>query len=597
MQEKRLSEFGPFGFDHEARLLLLNRELVPLSPKALDILSILIDNRGQLVTKERLIQAVWPDSFVEESNLAHHISVLRKILGKADAGQHHIETVPKRGYRFVAALNSGAAAHRRPTAPAKSAVAGERDPRRLIILPFVQLREDEESRFLCYSLPDAIGSALLGLHSLIIRSSRVATRFAGSSVDVRAIASEAAVDTVMTGTLLRSGRQVRVSTQLVEAPSGILVWSYDAQVNLDDVFTVQDELVHRIVASLAAPLTQRDRRLLQRNGPATARSYEFFLRGNDVSERLSDLNVARELYLRSLEEDRTYAPAWARLARCYRVLAKYGCDPAENMLRAQEAFDRAFILDPDLPSTHGLYAQHEAEQGRSSQALFRLLTRIAENPHHSELYAAAVQVCRYTGLTDESLKAHDVARHLDPNVSTSVMNTHFAMGNYELALSASSHGGGYMSAMALDALGRRREALECLWNCPDRSLPPMMSLVIDMLKAFLDDRRPEAVEGLRRLNHWGVDPEGFFYRARLFARLGETNEAIATLAQAVRRGFFCVPGFRVDPFLEPLRCQHAFREVLAHADRMSARAKAVLTDVGEARFLEMPAGILGVSRI
>src|SRR5207247_1908177 len=161
------------------------------------------------------------------------------------------------------------------------------------------------------------------------------------------------------------------------------------------------------------------------------------------------------------------------------------------------------------------------EQGRSSQALFRLLARIAENPHDAELYAATVQVCRYTGLLDESLEAHNVVRRLDPNIPTTVMNTYFVMGNYELLLAASSDRIGYLNAMALDALGRRGEALECVCSGPDNDLPPMMSLVMNMLKAFLEDRRPEAAERLRRLNDQGVDPEGFFYRARLFARLGE----------------------------------------------------------------------------
>lgn len=587
-QKQRLYEFGPFGFDREARLLFLRGELVPLSPKALDILSVLIEKNGELVQREDLLQAVWPETFVEESNLAHHISVLRKTLAKGSEGQAHIETVPKRGYRLVATLNSGGTRHRPPPEPASGRAIVRRSLRRLIVLPFFQLRDDEESRFLCFSLPDAISNALAGFQSLMIRSSRVAARFAGPSIDLQTMAVELDVDAVMTGTLLRVGSEVRISTQLLEAPSGALIWTYRAQVNLQNIFQVEDELAQRLVASLAAPLTLRDQQLMQRAAPATARAYEFFLKANELSQQLSGLQAARDLYLRSLDEDPRYAPAWARLARCFRILAKYGCDPAENMLHAQEAFDRAFILNPNLPSTHGLYAQHETEQGRSSQALFRLLARIAENPHDAELYAAAVQVCRYTGLLGESLKAHNLARRLDPNIPTTVMNTYFVMGNYELLLAASSDRIGYMNAMAFDALGRRKEALECLCSVLHNDLPPMMSLIMNMLKAFLDDRRQEAVERLRNLNAQGLDPEGFFYRGRLLARLGETAEAIATLDQAIQRGFFCAPAFLNDSYLAHLRQQPAFCEVLHRAEMLSLRARKVLTDAGEDRLLALP---------
>jgi tetratricopeptide (TPR) repeat protein len=389
------------------------------------------------------------------------------------------------------------------------------------------------------------------------------------------------VDAVMTGTLLRAGRQIRVSTQLVEAPSGTLVWSYNTQLNIHDVFQVQDELVQRIVASLAVPLTRRDRGLLRQKAPSNARAYEFFLKANAVSQSLHDLIVARDLYLQSIEEDPRYAPTWARLARCYRVLAKYGNSPAENILRAQEAFDRAFILCPDLPSIHGLYAQHEAEQGRASQALFRVLSRISEYPYDPELHAAVVQVARYNGLLNESVQAHSAARSLDPTITTSVVATHFAMGDYELTLAVSSDPVGYMNAMALDAMGRREEALDALHRGQEDRLPPMMCLVIDMLKAYLLGRRLEAIERLRKLNEQGLDPEGFFFRARLFARLDEPTDAIDALDQAVRKGFPCAPAFRGDSFLARLRGETGFRQVVDRADRISERSRALVTEALE----------------
>lgn len=112
--------------------------------------------------------------------------------------------------------------------------------KRLIVLPFRVLRSDPETDFLAFSLPDAIAVSLAGLSSLVVRSSLAAARFAGAVLDLREIAKEVDVDTVLTGTLLRAGTQLRLTTQLVEAPSGTLIWSKASQVELRDIFQLQD---------------------------------------------------------------------------------------------------------------------------------------------------------------------------------------------------------------------------------------------------------------------------------------------------------------------------------------------------------------------
>ena len=112
--------------------------------------------------------------------------------------------------------------------------------KRLIVLPFRMLRSDPETDFLAFSLPDAIAVSLAGLSSLVVRSSLAAARFAGAVLDLREIAKEVDVDTVLTGTLLRAGTQLRLTTQLVEAPSGTLIWSKASQVELRDIFQLQD---------------------------------------------------------------------------------------------------------------------------------------------------------------------------------------------------------------------------------------------------------------------------------------------------------------------------------------------------------------------
>lgn len=459
------------------------------------------------------------------------------------------------------------------------------NPSRIIVLPFYQHRPDPDFAFLSFSLPDAISASLAGLRSLIVRSSRVASRYSGLDIDLKAIAEDAGVDAVVTGTLLRRGDRLRASVQLVEAPSGTMIWTDTAEVGLDDIFQLQDQLASRIVESLSGPLTERERVLMSHDVPASARAYEFYLRANHLANRVHDLTVARDLYQRSLEADPNYAPAWARLGRCYRIRAKYGDDPLRNMQRAADAFERAFTLNPDLPTAHSLYAQHEAEQGHADDALLRLLNAVHTNPNDPELYAGLVHVCRYSGLLDASLAAHQRALRLDPNIRTTVMNTHFVLGNFQLVVDARADEVGYVEAMALDAMGRRDEARNRLQPAEKRELPPLIRKVVEMLRLLLDGERRRVVESLHELNLEGADPEGYFYRARLLAQLGEPDAALVTLEQAVRKGFWCVPALRHDAFLAVVRNLAGFSELLTEAEACAARAARAFAERGGPRVL------------
>ncbi len=144
---------------------------------------------------------------------------------------------------------------------------------RVVVLPFRLLRPDAEIDFLSFSLADAITGALGTLESLVVRSTLAGAKFRGDAPDLTALGTELDVDAAVTGTLLRAGTQVRVATQLVEAPGGRVLWSKTAQVTLSDVFQLQDDLTREIVESLALPLSSREERLLSHDAPATARSY------------------------------------------------------------------------------------------------------------------------------------------------------------------------------------------------------------------------------------------------------------------------------------------------------------------------------------
>src|SRR5262245_56569245 len=154
---------------------------------------------------------------------------------------------------------------------------------RLIGLPLKVLRPDPDTDFLSFSLPDAVTSTLSGLGSLAVRSSATAARFADENLDLAKIAVEADVDVVLSGSLMRSGDQVRVSVQLVEAPAGTVIWSQSFQTVINDLFELQDALTARLVESLAVPLSGRERAAIRHDTPVSAQAYEFYLRANKVA--------------------------------------------------------------------------------------------------------------------------------------------------------------------------------------------------------------------------------------------------------------------------------------------------------------------------
>jgi serine/threonine protein kinase/tetratricopeptide (TPR) repeat protein len=462
----------------------------------------------------------------------------------------------------------------------------------LIVLPFRVLRADPDVEFLAFGLADAVTSSLGGLQSLGVRSSAVASRFEADVPNLEAIARDAKVDLVLTGTLMHANQQIRVNTQLVEAPAGTLLWSHTAQVTLRDVFQVQDDIVQRIVSSLSIPLTTRERRLLRHDVPASPTAYEFYLRATQISRQpglwsVEQFKVARDLYLRSIEDDPHYAPAWARLGRCYRVIGKAGEDPDHNLARAEAALKRALDLNPELSIAHNWFAQLETDLGRSKDALHRLTARAIADPSDPEVFAGLVLVCRFCGLLEASVAAHERARSLDPHIGTSVRHTYWLLGDDVRALQEGSVG--FFEAMVLATMGRRDEALAILHKRDRESHPDMLRLYLSSLRALLEDKPQESLAAIERYLPLCQDPEALFYIARQLAYLGESTKALAELHHVIERGYLCSRMLARDPWLDSLRAHAEFGVILEKARALEREMVSAFVQAGTDRSL-------GVSR-
>jgi serine/threonine protein kinase len=455
--------------------------------------------------------------------------------------------------------------------PDTAAAAPARAITRLIVLPFRLLRPDPETDFLAFSLADAVASSLSGLQSLVVRSSLAAARFASDSPDLKAIATGAEVDAVLVGTLMRAGNQLRVSTQLLEAPAATVLWSHTAQVAVGDLFSLQDDLTGKIVESLSLPLTARERRMLKQDVPSSPEAYEHYLRANEMSRDTAQWHDALDLYKRCLDADPRYAPAWAGLGRMHRMVGKYVEEESvEHFTQAESALRRALELNPDLSSAENVYAHLEVDLGRAEEAMVRLVRRARHRSADPELFSGLAHSCRYCGLMRASLAAADQAHRLDPRVRTSAAHTYFMLGDYQRVIDYEPEGIPYMRNLALYMAGRKEEAAASL-KAVDKSIPSRLVLYVTALYQLVTDDRAAALTSIARLSNIR-DPEGRFYVARQLAYLGDAGSALALLKNAVQDGFFCLPALTQDPWLDPLRGTAEFAAVLKLAETRHRQA-------------------------
>jgi serine/threonine protein kinase/tetratricopeptide (TPR) repeat protein len=459
---------------------------------------------------------------------------------------------------------------------------------RLVVLPFRVLRADPDTDFLAFSVPDAVATSLSGVGSLVVRSSAAAARFNSESPDFKTLATEVDVDLVVTGTLLRSGEQLRVVTQLVEAPAGTLMASHTVQAPLGDLFKLQDDIAHRLVEALSLPLAGRGGPASP-NEPRNARAYEFYLRANELARDYSQLPVARDLYLQSVEADPDFAPAWAHLGRCHRVIGKFLDSSDANYARAEHALRRALELSPELPIAHKFYAHLEADTGHAEKALVRLLVEASRRGNDPELFAGLVHACRYCGLFKQSIAAHEEARRLDPHVPTSLEQTLLVIGDMGHLTDLRSMEPA-TRAIALGLAGRRDEARvaldELLKMAPPASYRSW-TVWTEWLAAWVNLRHGDLTAPLENLHALGVlvDPEAIFIQGWMLCEAGLHARGLVLLEQAVAGGYFAAPTLARAHHFDPLRTTPAFVALVQEAERRREAALAAFRTAGGERLL------------
>src|SRR5882724_10588071 len=409
-QTSEFYEFGRFRAKSDERVLLREGELVPLTPKAFDILLTLLENDGRIVHKEDLMKKVWPNTFVEEGNLTQNVSLLRKALGESANGPQFIETVPRRGYRFVAPVRKINGTNReqlreipnkplpsnapwslteKPTpvlrklgletrnlkletisrrAPAVAltlaavlatvvgiAYLGGRDKagasttaiQSIAVLPFVDDSPDADAEFLDDEIAESLVNSLTKLPKLRVVPRSVMVNYKGRNVDPRKVGEELNVRAVVTGRVHRHGDTISIQADLIDLDSVSQIWGQHYDRRLADMLLVQEEISRDIFENLRLKLNVEEQKQLE--------AYRLYLKGRNAWNKRTPegLQQGIDYFQQAINTDPNYAAAYAGLADCYNMQVIYGVDqPREGFPKAKEAAIKALEMDETLAEAH-----------------------------------------------------------------------------------------------------------------------------------------------------------------------------------------------------------------------------------------------------
>ena len=395
LKSKHLYAFGSYRLDSVERVLRRDGQPVTLPPKDLETLLVLVERAGHIVEKEELLEKVWPGVFVEEGNLARHIFNLRQVLGDSPDGRKYIETIPKRGYRFVApAQEDGEPAFPSLSAPQASQPTqstvrlGQKSslwllllalpvalgvtvylvsrhiwpprnasPQRamLAVLPFVNLSGDAHEDYFADGLTEEMIAQLGQLQpaqlGVIARTSTV--RYKDTKETAAQIARELGVGYLLEGSVRRGGDRVRVTAQLIQAAEQTHLWAETYERPLTDVLSIQREIAEKITHSLSIQLLPAATSV-SASSHVNLESYDKYLLGlHELGQGTRESeNKAIQYFQEGIAKDPKDARLYAALAEAYDAVTTYYSSPAEVMPRAKEAALRAVELDPNLGSAH-----------------------------------------------------------------------------------------------------------------------------------------------------------------------------------------------------------------------------------------------------
>ncbi|RJT28158.1 tetratricopeptide repeat protein [Mesorhizobium waimense] len=482
--------FGDFVLVPKERLLLCDGEPVPLTGKAFDLLVVLVRHSGHLVTKDELLQEVWPNTFVQETNLTVNISALRKVLGRGDNGNGIIQTVPGRGYRLVAPVvareaapasilrvesadnDLDAAPNSQPVAPigaarhlggvthrgwailaaavvcvAIGAIALWRaQPENtnvpfgsVAVLPFAS--DSSGNNYLADGLTEAILNGLVQLQSLRVAPRASAFRFKGSAVGPKDAGLELGVAAVVTATISQQGTDLRIQVDLVDVALDSQIWGARYQGDVSELVHLQTRILQDLPRALRFPLSDQETRRIARPVTDDADAYRAYLQGRHEWGQRSEAALKRaiERFRHAVAIDPEFAAAYSGLADSYSILGYLSyLSPAETFPEAKRHATKALELDATLAEAHaslGFVKLYFEWDWVGAETAFQ--RAIALDPNHAASHQWYSIYLLAAGRPTEAFREIQFAQQRDPvslPVNTDLGFYYYYTGQYEEAV-------------------------------------------------------------------------------------------------------------------------------------------------------------------
>jgi len=621
MNGRHFYDFGPFRLDPAERVLLRNNHPVAVPPKDLETLLLLVERRGHIVEKNELLERVWAGVFVEEGNLAKRVSNLRTLLSNGTDGQGFIETIPKRGYRFVAEVRevmTEPAARKEELTAASKAPSKRRSPRSylpatlvavvvlttvtttavlawrhragtaarspgrviLAVLPVQNLSGNPERDYVSDGLTEEIISQLGNLNpkqlAVIARTSSMT--YQHTKKTVHQIGGELNVDCVLEASLRESAGTYRISAQLVRTSDQTQFWAHDYEGATDNVLMLQKQIAQAVSQQIGETFTMGvapSIRMRSQNPEA----YDAYLKGRFFWNKRTPEGVktAAGLFERAIELDARYAAAYSGLADCFDLEVWFEqMTPKDGFPRASQAAMKAVELDEELAEGHASLASIKGDyewNWRASEAEYHRALEL--NPSYATAHHWYAELLAAMGRLPEATAEIQKARETDPLspvINTTLGEMYCRAGDCEKAIAQYQRvlqmypgfpQAQYLMAEAFARTGKYDQAAEEIENA--KKLPELGTVWAQATLGYaaaMSGRRTEALQQAARLKRNLKAERAEFLLATIYSALGDKDAAFFWLDEAVQRRDYSMTMVQADYRLDNLRTDPRYKALL-----------------------------------
>ena len=441
---RKVYDFKGFRLDGAERRLLHNGRPVQLKSKIFDLLLLLVEKRGQLVEKDELMREIWPNTIVEENNITVSMSILRKRLGEDRAGREFIETIPRRGYRFVAEVKE-ISLDQAATTTSFDSGSGDLSPREtpiesLAVLPIQNVLSDQNVEYLSEGITESIINSLSQIPELRVLARSTVFRFKGTEINVEEVGRLLNVDGLVLVRVIQLGEKLIIRSELVKVADGSQVWGAQYNPTPADLLEIQGEIAKAISESLKIKLTTPTQKLVNRNHTNNSEAYNLYLRGRYFWTKYTKEWVLKsiEAFKQAIEIDSSYALAYAGIADAYFRLSNIYLPPHEVMPKAKEAALKAVEIDEGLAEAHSSLGLVRVYYDHDWAAAEREFVRCLElNPDLVLVHQRYGSYLTFIGRFEQAIEHYEHALELDPfslQINMNLATNYYLMGQHETAI-------------------------------------------------------------------------------------------------------------------------------------------------------------------